>query len=141
MIAPMALISPKHPWYRRWFGNRSERAAERFLKGKKHRVLTRNWKCPLGELDLVTRDGDTLVFVEVRSTESVDSFAPAVSVDLQKQSRLTRLALAFIKRYSVQEVPARFDVVTVAWPADAKEPHITHYPNAFPPVGRFAMYS
>jgi len=141
MIARMHPLSPKQPWYRRWFGSRSERAAERFLKSKKHRILTRNWKCPLGELDLITRDGDTLVFVEVRSTESVDSLAPAISVDPHKQSQLTRLALAFIKRYSVQEVPARFDVVTIAWPADAKKPHITHYPNAFPAVGRFAMYS
>jgi putative endonuclease len=141
MIAPMTSISPKQPWFRRWFGTRSERAAERFLRSKKHRILTRNWKCPLGELDLITRDGETLVFVEVRSTEATDSLGAAMSVDLQKQTQLTRLALAFIKRYSVQEAPARFDVVTIAWPADAKEPQITHYPNAFPPVGRFAMYS
>lgn len=137
----MALPSPKQPWWRRWFGTRSERAAERFLKARKHRVLVRNWKCSLGELDLVTRDGDTLVFVEVRSTESGGTELPALSVDQQKQQRLTRLALFFMKRYGVSEVAARFDVVILAWPKGAKEPRIDYHPNAFPAVGQFRMYS
>jgi len=133
--------SPKQPWWRRWFGTRSERAAEQFLLKKKHRVLVRNWKCALGELDLVTRDGDTLVFVEVRSTESSNTELPALSVDVQKQQRLTRLALAFMKRYGVLDVAARFDVVIVAWPKGAKNPRIDHQPSAFPAVGQFRMYS
>jgi putative endonuclease len=137
----MPLPSPKQPWWRRWFGTRSERAAERFLKGKKHRVLVRNWKCPLGELDLITRDGDTLVFVEVRSTEATDTELPALSVDHAKQQRLTKLALAFMKRHGVLEVAARFDVVTLAWPTGAREPRIEYYPNAFPALGHLQMYS
>jgi putative endonuclease len=133
--------SPKQPWWRRWFGNRSERAAERFLKSKKHRVLVRNWKCSLGELDLITRDGDTLVFVEVRSTEAGNTELPALSIDSAKQQRLTKLALAFMKRYGVLEVAARFDVVTLAWPRGAKQPRVDYYPNAFPAVGQLRMYS
>jgi putative endonuclease len=137
----MTLPSPKQPWWRRWFGNRSERAAERFLKSKKHRILVRNWKCQHGELDLVTRDGDTLVFVEVRSTEAANTDLPALSVDALKQKRLTQLALAFMRQYGVLEVSARFDVITLAWPKAAKEPQIDYYPNAFAAVGQFGMYS
>jgi putative endonuclease len=137
----MSEVSPKQPWYRRWFGTRSERAAERFLKARKHRILTRNWKCQLGELDLITRDGETLVFVEVRSTESPDPLSAAASVDEQKQSQLTRLALYFMKRHKVLQVPARFDVITIAWPPGVKEPRIEHHANAFSAVGLFRMYS
>lgn len=71
----------------------------------------------------------------------VASFLPALSVDPQKQQRLTKLALFFMKRYGVTEVMARFDVVTLAWPKGAKEPRIDYYPDAFPAVGQFRMYS
>jgi len=133
--------SPQQPWWRRWFGRRSERSAEQFLKRKGHRVLTRNWTCPVGEIDLVTRQGETLVFVEVRSTSHDDAESAKLSVGQGKQERLTRLAMAFMKRYRVQNVPARFDVVVLAWPSGAKEPIIEHFENAFPALGRSSMFS
>ncbi len=123
--------APRQPWWRRWFGQRSERFAEKYLRKKGHRILTRNWRCPLGELDLITRVGDTVVFVEVRSTAHEASDSARDSVDTEKQRRLTRLALAFIKRYRLQDTPARFDVVTIAWPPKAKSPLIEHFENAF----------
>ena len=66
----MAADSPTKPWWRRWFGNRSERAAARFLRRQGHRIVARNWRCSLGELDLVTLDRGCLVFVEVRARKS-----------------------------------------------------------------------
>lgn len=123
--------TPSRPWWRRWFGTRSERAAARFLKQKGHRIFCRNWSCDLGELDLVTRDGDTLVFVEVRSTSGTDTERPALSVDDEKQRRLTKLATAFMQRYRVEEVRCRFDVLAISWPAQKKEPVIEHFENAF----------
>ncbi|MFO0813640.1 MAG: YraN family protein [Gemmatales bacterium] len=133
-------MTPQLPWWRRWFGQRSERAAERYLRKKGHRVLTRNWSGPLGELDLVTRHGKTLVFVEVRSTSHEEGQSARDSVDTQKQQRLSRLAVSFMKRYRVQEVAARFDVVILAWPAGAKEPVIEHFENAFPVLGVGSMF-
>ena len=137
----MTVPSPKQPWWRRWFGRRSEQWAERYLRRKGHRILTRNWYCPAGEIDLVTRHGETLVIVEVRSTSHDNAESATHSVDHVKQERLTRLAVAFMKQYRVQNVSARFDVVVLAWPSGAKEPIIEHFENAFPALGRSNMYS
>jgi putative endonuclease len=133
--------SPSQPWWRRWFGMRSERAVERFLKGLGYRILARNYTCPQGELDLVAADGDCVVFVEVRSTGSDDPSRPAASVDTTKQTRLTQLALHFLQQHHLLDHAARFDVLTVAWPEGCPNPAITHYKNAFEAVGRFQMYS
>jgi putative endonuclease len=127
------------PWWRRWFGTRSERAAARFLKKLGYRILARNFTCPLGELDLIALDGKTLVFVEVRSTEAADSSGPAASVDLPKQQRLTRLALYFLKQKRLLDYPARFDVLTLSWPEEKREPAIDHFMNAFEAAGKFAF--
>jgi putative endonuclease len=131
----------RRPWWRRWFGTRSERAAARFLKRQRYRILARNYTCPHGELDLVALDGDFVVFVEVRSTETADAARPAESVNPGKQRRLTNLALHFLKRYRLLGRPARFDVLAVSWPANQRQPEVFHHPNAFEAVGRFQMYS
>lgn len=129
------------PWWRRWFGTRSERAAARFLKRQGLRLLRRNYRCPLGELDLIALDGTTLVFIEVRSTGGADALTAAASVDAAKQQRLTRLALHFLQEHRLLGRPARFDVLTVHWPDGQRTPKIEHFANAFEAVGRFQMYS
>ena len=137
----MSSTSPaRKPWWRRWFGDRSERAAARFLKRQGYRILARNYACPLGELDLVALEGRCLVFVEVRSTGTEDLSAPASSVDREKQRRLTQLALHFMQRHQLLNQSARFDVLALSWPADRREPTIVHYRHAFEAVGRFQMY-
>lgn len=131
----------RKPWWRRWFGNRSERAAARFLKRLGYRILARNYSCPQGELDLIALDGSCIVFVEVRSTEQGETTRPALSVDAAKQRRLTDLALHYLQRHRLLGKPARFDVLAVSWPPDQREPEITHHPHAFEAVGRFQMHS
>ncbi|MCS6978144.1 MAG: YraN family protein [Gemmatales bacterium] len=133
--------SPRLPWWRRWFGLRSEQWAAEFLVRQGHRILDRNWRCPLGEIDLVTQDGPCIVFVEVRSTDEGNMARPAYSVDESKQARLTRLALAYLKRHRLLGRPARFDVVLVCRGDDAGSVRIEHLLNAFPAVGRFQPYS
>jgi putative endonuclease len=131
----------RRPWWRRWFGTRSERAAARFLKHLGYRILARNYTCALGELDLVALDRGCIVFVEVRSTEESDAARPAESVDLPKQQRLTNLALHFLQRHHLLGRQARFDVLAVSWPANQNEPEVVHHSNAFEAVGRFQMDS
>lgn len=138
---PTSQRRARQPWWRRWFGTRSERAAARFLRGRGMRIITRNYSCAQGEIDLVGRDGSCLVFVEVRSTEGEDVERPALSVDLVKQRRLTKLALSFLQRYRLLGCSARFDVVAVSWPPGRKPPVIVHYADAFPPTDRFQLYS
>jgi putative endonuclease len=138
----VSIASPaRWPWWRRWFGTRSERAAARFLKRQGYRILARNVSCPRGELDLVALDGACIVFVEVRSTGTGDAARPAASVDAGKQRRLTELALHFLQQHRLLDRPARFDVLALSWPASQREPVIDHYRNAFEAVGRFQMYS
>ena len=133
--------SPRKPWWRRWFGSRSERAAARYLRRQGFRLLRHNYSCPHGELDLVALDGECFVFVEVRSTGGDDPERPAASVDAAKQERLTRLALYFLQQYRLLGRLARFDVLTVHWPTGKREPDIIHHRNAFEAVGRHQMFS
>ncbi len=133
--------SAKKPWWRRWFGTRSERAAARFLRRLGFRILARNYVCPHGELDLIALDGRCIVFVEVRSTGSDDLDRPAASVDDAKQRRLTRLAVCYLQEHHLLECAARFDVLALSWPEDRREPRIVHFRYAFEAVGRFQIYN
>jgi putative endonuclease len=122
-------------------GERGERAAERFLKRLGYKIVARHDSGRLGELDLVAVDDRTVVFVEVKTRRDDDAGSPAEAVDERKQAKLTRLALAFLKRHGLLEYAARFDVVAITWPDDAQKPNIVHYINAFQPVGVGQMFS
>jgi len=87
--------------------------------------------CHLGELDVVALDGTTLVILEVRSTSGTDPSVPAASVDHEKQRRLSRMALWFRRRYHLQALDLRLDVLAISWPK-GQDPVFEHHPNAFP---------
>jgi putative endonuclease len=133
--------SPRLPWWRRWFGTRSERAAGRYLRRAGFRVVAWNVNTPYGEIDIVALDGRSVVFVEVRSTESHDSSRAAESVDERKQRKLTEAALDFLRRRNLLDHPARFDVLILSWPPGRREPHVEHHRQAFEAVGRWQPYS
>ena len=97
----------------------------------------RGYRTPRGEIDLVARDGATLVFIEVKSRRQG---TPAEAVTPEKQRRLTVAALQFLKRYNLLDRPCRFDVVAITWPDDRRPPMIEHIPNAFEAVGRGQMF-
>ena len=101
------------------------------------RLLARNYHAPGGEVDLIARDGDTLVFVEVKTRREG---VPAEAVTPAKQSRLTLAALHFLRRHHALEVRSRFDVVAVTWPVGARSPRIDHQKDAFPAVGRWQFF-
>ncbi len=133
--------STLHPWYRRWFGSRSERAARRYLRRHGHQILKCNWQSSSGEIDLITLHHQTIVFVEVRSTEQPTTERPAFSVDERKQKQLSHLAVEFMHRYRLLAYPARFDVILISWPSRRWWPVIEHLPNAFSAKGQFAPFS
>lgn len=113
-------------------GARGERLAERSLKETGYRILARNYKGPTGEVDLVAEDGDTVVFVEIKTRSSSAKAYPERNVNAEKQRRLTRTARMFLSAKKMQNRPARFDVVAITLRYDA-EPEIEHFINAFPP--------
>lgn len=111
------------------FGGRGENVAARFLRNRGFRIICRNFRCELGEIDIIARDGRTLVFVEVK-TRAYDDPAPEEQVNRFKQHQITKAARHFLARYGAQQPPARFDVVAVIWPT-GQDPQIRHTPHAF----------
>lgn len=91
--------------------------------------MTANYRCALGEIDLICRDGATYVFVEVRSRSGSSHGSPQESVTRRKQQRLVRLAQWYLKQIRQSRASARFDVVAVLWRGG--EPSITWIANAF----------
>jgi putative endonuclease len=122
-------------------GQRGEAEAARFLKKKGYTIVSRSDRRRGGEVDLIAVDGQTIVFVEVKTRRRHETGHPAEAVDLEKQRRLTRLALAYLKQHGLLECPARFDVVAVTWPEDNAPPVIEHYVGAFEAVGRWQLFS
>lgn len=98
---------------RRGMARRGEALAALFLRLKGYRIEARNWRCPLGELDIVAWDRDTLVFVEVKARSGTSAGAPEEAVDRRKQARLVRLAQAYLARCRGPTPPCRFDVIAV----------------------------
>jgi len=146
LTASMRLLAKMRDWVRRLrapqpLGRQGEAAAARFLKRLGYVLVARGHRDRLGELDLIAVDGRTVVFVEVKTRRSHEAGHPTESVDQNKQRRLTRLALAYLKRHDLLEHSARFDVVAVTWPEDQRKPAIEHYINAFEPVGQGQMFS
>lgn len=93
-------------------GGEAEEVAERFLVRRGLEVIARNYRTRLGEIDLVAREGGTLVFVEVRKRSSAYFGGAAGSVDARKRARIEAAARLFLARLA-HEPPCRFDVVTV----------------------------
>ena len=131
----------RYPIWRRWFGRRSERAAARFLRKLGWRILGVNIDDQRGEIDLLALDGQTLVVVEVRSSETKLFDELATSVDHEKQKRLTQATLRMIQRRKLWNVGFRFDIIAIRWPPQVRQPDIRHYRHAFQMVGKFQFHS
>jgi len=109
-------------------GDRGENLAATYLRKQGMKILERNFRCSVGEVDIVAREGQTLVFVEVKS-RAYDDPAPEDQITPDKQHRLTKAGKVYLGRFGV-EPPARFDVVAVIFPT-GQPPIIRHTPNAF----------
>lgn len=107
-------------------GAAAEERAALFLKAAGYEILARNWACPLGELDIVARKGQSVVFVEVRSRASSAYGSPAETVTAAKRGRIIRTAQAYIKAARPRAEEYRFDFIGIV-PGEAPE----HIENAF----------
>ncbi|MCG0277221.1 MAG: YraN family protein [Thermanaeromonas sp.] len=98
---------------RRRKGWEGEEIAATFLKAQGYYVRERNFRCPLGEIDIVAEEGGEIVFVEVKARSSSAFGFPQESVDMRKQERLRRVASFYLKERKLFGRPCRFDVVGV----------------------------
>ena len=94
-------------------GNYGERVAAAFLRRHGYRVLTRNYRTTRGEIDLVCRHGETLVFVEVKTRAAVDLVRPVEAIDARKEGAVQLAAQRYLELLDRTDVPHRFDVVEV----------------------------
>jgi len=108
-----------------------EKLACRFLRRNGYKILYRNFRGRSGgEIDIVARDDDTLVFIEVKTRGREDYGRPVAAVDWQKQKRISRGGLSWLRLLDDPDIPFRFDVVEVIMAGDAK-PRLELIKNAF----------
>lgn len=112
---------------RRDVARRGEAAAAAWAAARGWRILHRNYRCRLGEIDLIARDGDTVVFVEVKARRGPGWGDPVEAVDGRKRARVARVARHFLLVSGLATAPCRFDVaaVRVGWRGDAAVEWIT----------------
>src|ERR1039457_832525 len=111
-------------------GELGERAAKKFLQKLGLKFLAANFRAERGEIDLIFRDGDCLVFTEVKTRSSEDWTRPAAAVDARKRKLLSQTALDYLQLLKNPEVKIRFDIVEVLL-ADGQVREIRHLPNTF----------
>jgi putative endonuclease len=112
-------------------GKLGEAAAREHLRQKGMKFLTANYRSRRGEIDLVFREDQCLVFVEVKTRSSEDWTRPAAAVNQRKRRLISRTALDYLRAIQHPQVPVRFDVVEVLL-ADGTVREVRHLPNAFP---------
>ena len=111
-------------------GKLGERAARKYLQRHGLKFLTANFRTPRGEIDLICRESDCLVFIEVKTRSSEGWSRPAAAVDRERRQRLTRAGLDYLHRLKNPAVKVRFDIVEVLL-QDGRVREVRHLPNAF----------
>lgn len=101
----------KHP--NKTTGETGEFAAVSFLKKNGYKILETNYRCAIGEIDVIAREKDDLVFVEVKTRKSGEMGYPEEAVGIKKQKKMSQLALWYLQNEAINNVNARFDVVAV----------------------------
>ncbi|WP_020671263.1 YraN family protein [Amycolatopsis nigrescens] len=111
-------------------GRRGEELAAAYLKAQGFTVLSRNWRCRTGELDLVVTDGAELVVCEVKARSGTGFGDPAEAVTVEKAARIRRITDEWLRAFHIRWCPIRFDVLAVYLPRGG-EPWVRHIPGAF----------
>lgn|SRR5574344_2341012 len=112
---------------KRVLGSEKERAAAVFLEQQGYRILQMNYRCRIGEVDLVARHGEYLVFVEVKYRKTDRSGSPEEAVTLAKQRKISKVCAWYLRENHLSlDTPCRFDVVAVS------QEEVRIYQNAFP---------
>jgi putative endonuclease len=94
-------------------GKEGEKIAAAFLKKNGYRIIEINFRCPIGEIDIVAKEKDDLVFIEVKTRNSMELGYPEQAVGIRKQKKMSQLALWYLQKKKIADSNARFDVVAV----------------------------
>ena len=111
-------------------GAKGEEAAARYLEGKAYEIIDRNWKCKLGEIDIVAMDNGTIVFIEVKTRANLEKGLPEDAVGPKKRKKYECLAAMYLQDHDYVDMPVRFDVVGLLVMSKNRA-FIRHHYNAF----------
>jgi putative endonuclease len=114
---------------RQAFGKTGEDLAVAELERRGYAILARRYRTNHGEIDIVARDGETTVFVEVKARATAEFGTAAEAVTFRKQRKLIAMAVDYIARHRLTNAPCRFDIVAID--DVASSPRLTVYSNAF----------
>jgi putative endonuclease len=120
---------------RQALGRTGEAAARSYLARRGVRVVAENYACAAGEIDLVGREGETLVFIEVKTRTSRAFGAPQLAVHWRKQRQIVKAAQWFLAEHRLGDVACRFDVLAVRLVGEDAPPQIEWVRDAFPAEG------
>lgn len=112
MLLKKLSATPKHNVN---FGRKGEEAAVGFLKDKGYKILVRNYRTKLGEVDIIAQDKDTICFIEVKSRYSERFGVGSEAVQRKKQSQISKASLTYLKERNLLDKSARFDVVSIIY--------------------------
>ena len=110
-------------------GEKGELAAVSFLKRNGYQILETNYRCAIGEIDVIAQEKNELVFVEVKTRKSGEMGYPEEAVGIKKQKKMSQLALWYLQNETINNANARFDVVAITVSETKKE--IRLIKNAF----------
>ncbi len=110
-------------------GEKGEELAVRFLKQKGYKIIKQNYKTRIGEIDIIAMDGNALVFIEVKTRESIEYGLPFEAVNSAKKRKIANVALLYLKRFKEEAPPCRFDVVSIYY--EQKNPEFELIKDAF----------
>ena len=94
-------------------GKEGEKIAAAYLKKNGYRIIEINFRCSIGEIDIVAKEKDDLVFIEVKTRKSIELGYPEQAVGIRKQKKMSQLALWYLQKRKIANTNARFDVVAV----------------------------
>lgn len=94
-------------------GKIGEARAVYYLKKAGYKIINTNYRCSVGEIDIIAIDGNVLVFLEVKSRKNTDFGNPAEAVNYKKQQHIAKTAITYIKQNNLFDSPVRFDVVEI----------------------------
>ncbi len=98
---------------KRQVGTEKEKLAGAYLEKNGYEIIEYNFRCRQGEIDIIAKEGEYLVFCEVKYRSSIKNGTPFEAVDYKKQRVISRCALFYIAKHRINDVPCRFDVVSV----------------------------
>lgn len=110
-------------------GKLGEDLALKRIKRLGYKCLIRNYRCPLGEIDIIAKDGDTLVFIEIKTRRGRSLGYAKEAINRKKRRQVSKVALAYMKAHNCCDVKSRFDVVAINLTENKKQIEVIR--NAF----------